>query len=109
MPSLRRWGRLLQARLSLPRGDHRRACPALGSRCTCRRSSRPEDGKGHYLAILNHGDTALNVDLGWNEVGLALGQAYHLRDLWDRRDLGSAPSLKLALPPHACALYRVSR
>jgi hypothetical protein len=71
-------------------------------------SARPEDEKGYYLAIFNRGESALDIDLEWNEVGLALGKAYHLRDLWERRDLGSAASLKLALAPHACTLYRVS-
>jgi alpha-galactosidase len=66
------------------------------------------DGKGYYLAIFNRGESPLDIDLGWNEVGLGLGKAYHLRDLWERRDLGSATSLKLTLPPHACVLYRIS-
>jgi len=71
-------------------------------------SARPEDGKGYYLAIFNRGESALDIDLGWNEVGLGLGKAYHLRDLWERRDLGAATSLKLTLSPHACVLYRIS-
>jgi len=71
-------------------------------------SARPEDGKGYYLGIFNRGESPQDIDLGWNELGLGLGKAYHLRDLWERRDLGPAMSLKLTLPPHACALYRIS-
>jgi hypothetical protein len=71
-------------------------------------SARPEGGKGHYLAIFNRGESVQDIDLGWNEVGLVLGKVYNLRDLWERKDLGSATSLKLTLQPHACVLYRVS-
>ena len=70
-------------------------------------SASQEDGKGHYLAIFNRGETELKVALGWNEVGLRLGHAYQVRDLWERRDIGSSNSLKLTVPPHACVLYRL--
>ncbi len=71
-------------------------------------SARPEDGRGQYLAIFNRGESAQDIQMDWNEVGLVLAKAYKLRDLWERKDLGSATSLKLSLPPHACALWRVS-
>jgi hypothetical protein len=71
-------------------------------------SARPEDGRGHYLAIFNRGEGAQNIELEWNEVGLALRKAYTLRDLWEHKDLGFASSLKLTLQPHASVLYRVS-
>ena len=71
-------------------------------------SARSEDGRSHYLAIFNRGESRLKIDLGWNEVGLVSGEAYNLRDLWNRKDLSSATSLELALQPHACVLYRAS-
>ena len=70
-------------------------------------SARPEDGKGHYLAIFNRGEAAQTIDLDWNEVGLELHKAYKLYDLWEHKDLASATSLKLTLQAHACVLYRV--
>ena len=70
-------------------------------------SAKPEDGKGHYLAVFNRADGAQDIALEWNEVGLRLHQPYQVRDLWERKDLGSASSLKLTLQPHACVLYRV--
>jgi len=70
--------------------------------------ARPEYGRGHYLAIFNRGEGAQNIELEWNEVGLAVHQAYVLRDLWEHKDLGPATSLKLTLQPHASVLYRVS-
>jgi len=71
-------------------------------------SAEPEDAKGRYLGIFNRGDGELKVALGWNEVGLRLGHAYRVRDLWERRDMGSSTSLQLTLPPHACALYKLT-
>jgi hypothetical protein len=71
-------------------------------------SAKPADGKGHYLGIFNRGEEAEDIAMEWNELGLTSGKAYKLRDLWQRKDLGSATSLKLKLQPHACALYRAS-
>ena len=71
-------------------------------------SARPEDGKGHYLAIFNRGDAAEDIDMEWNELGLVTGKGYKLRDLWEHKDLAPATSLKLKLQPHACLLYRAS-
>jgi len=70
-------------------------------------TARPENGKGHYLAIFNRGDSVENIALEWNEVGLALDKGYALRDLWEHKDLGRASSIKLTLQPHDCVLYRV--
>ena len=82
--------------------------PLITTNATVIWSAKPEDGRGHYLAIFNRGESPQNVLLGWNEVGLVLGKAYNLRDLWEHKDLGPASSLKLSLQPHACVVYRVS-
>jgi hypothetical protein len=71
-------------------------------------SARPENGKGHNLAIFNRSEAAADIALEWNEVGLAAGKGYRLRDLWEHKDLVSASSLKLKLQPHACVLYLAS-
>jgi hypothetical protein len=71
-------------------------------------SARSEDGKGHYLAIFNRAEAAEDIALEWNELGLTSGKSYRLRDLWERKDLGSVTSLKLKLQPHSCVLYRAS-
>lgn len=71
-------------------------------------SAQPENEKGHYLAVFNRGDVPQDIALEWNEVGLVSHTPYKLRDLWERKDLGSASSLKLTLRPHACVLYRIS-
>jgi alpha-galactosidase len=71
-------------------------------------SAKPETGDGYYLAVFNRADQEWEIALQWNEVGLVSGHAYKLRDLWERKDLGTAISLKLSLQPHACVLYRVA-
>jgi hypothetical protein len=68
--------------------------------------SRPEAAPGYYFAIFNRGDAANTVRYAWNELGLA-SKAYRVRDLWEHKELGTAASLKLTLPPHACVAYRV--
>jgi hypothetical protein len=66
----------------------------------------PESGGGRYVAVFNLGDAAQEVNYSWKD--LALPQGTHvLRDLWGRKDLGKAASLKTTLPAHASLLYRV--
>jgi alpha-galactosidase len=71
-------------------------------------TARPETGTGTYLAVFNRGNGELELHLGWNELGLKLGRAYKLRDLWERKDLAPATELGLKLAPHNCVLYRAS-
>jgi hypothetical protein len=72
-------------------------------------SATAETGDGRYLAIFNRGDEKLDIALQWNELGLLSGRAYKLRDLWEHKDVGTATSLRLALGPHACALYLATK
>jgi alpha-galactosidase len=68
------------------------------------------DGPGDaakYVAVFNTGDTAVNVALKWDQVGVDAKQAM-VRDLWMQRDLGRQATLSTALPPHASVLYKVS-
>jgi hypothetical protein len=46
------------------------------------------------------------VNYSWKDLGLPAG-AHVIRDLWARRDLGKAASLKTTLPAHASMLYRM--
>jgi alpha-galactosidase len=63
--------------------------------------------KGHYVAVFNVGPEAQKLHLDWKELGLEAG-TYHIRDLWERKDLGPAKSLDLTLPSHACVLYALA-
>jgi alpha-galactosidase len=69
-------------------------------------TARPEEGTGHYVAIFNLADHAQDVTYSWKDLGLPEGN-HAVRDLWARKDLGSATSLKTSLAAHATMLYRV--
>jgi alpha-galactosidase len=69
-------------------------------------TARPEEGTGHYVAIFNLADQAQDVTYSWKDLGLPEGN-HAVRDLWARKDLGSATSLKTSLTAHATMLYRV--
>jgi hypothetical protein len=68
--------------------------------------AKPESGGGDYLAVFNLGDKTQQVSCSWKDLGLPEG-SHAVRDLWARKDLGSAPSLKTELPAHGTKLYRV--
>jgi hypothetical protein len=65
------------------------------------------DAGSHYVAAFNLQDSGQTVDYPWKELGLN-GAHYSMRNLWERKDLGAASSLRLNLPPHGSVLYRVS-
>ncbi|MGB6025162.1 MAG: glycoside hydrolase family 27 protein, partial [Candidatus Sulfotelmatobacter sp.] len=62
---------------------------------------------GYYLAVFNIGDAEQVVHYDWKDLGLS-GRSYKLRDLWERKNVGSAPSLSVKLRPHASVLYRLT-
>ena len=62
---------------------------------------------GQYIAIFNISPSETALRYEWKELGLS-SNAYQLRDLWQHKDLGSADSLTVTLPPHASVLYRLS-
>jgi len=59
-----------------------------------------------YVAVFNIGDSAESVELSWSEAGIPAKQAT-IRDLWARKDQGSQDHIRVTLPPHASALYKV--
>lgn len=65
------------------------------------------DKDGYYVAVFNLQDSTQTVECSWQNAGLK-GARYVLRDLWEHKNLGSAPLLKVSLPAHGSALYRVS-
>ena len=70
--------------------------------------SRPQRGGGWYLAAFNLADRARTLKLPWRALSLP-GRRYRLRDLWQRRSLGSAGALRVRLAAHGAVLYRVWR
>ena len=70
-------------------------------------TARPDAGDDRYLAVFNLDEHEQKVHYDWKELGLT-GPKFQLRDLWERKDLGTATSLSVTLPPHGCTLYRLS-
>ena len=62
--------------------------------------------EGYYLAVFNIGNSEQTVHYEWKDLGLR-DASYKVRDLWERKDAGSAPSLTVKLRPHASVLYRL--
>jgi alpha-galactosidase len=66
----------------------------------------PESGGGEYVAVFNLGDAVQEVNYSWRDLGSPEG-THAIRDLWARKGLGKAASLKGSLRAHASMLYRV--
>ncbi|NUS21129.1 MAG: glycoside hydrolase family 27 protein [Mesorhizobium sp.] len=70
-------------------------------------TARPVSGAGRYLALFNTTDKerATGIDFRW----LNIPSTVRVRDLWQRRDIGSASRhFSAMLPPHGAGLYRLS-
>jgi alpha-galactosidase len=68
------------------------------------RGSQYKDSQ--YLAVFNLSESTAILSYAWKDLGLN-GKAYLMRDVWERKDMGSAGSLAVTLPPHGSVLYRV--
>lgn len=66
------------------------------------------DDEQALTAFFNLSDDVLSLELSWADVGLPVAE-HAVRDLWKRKDLGGAKSLRIKLEPHASALYKVSK
>lgn len=60
----------------------------------------------HYLAVFNISDKEQTLRYKWKDLGLA-GASYKVRDLWERKNVGTAKELSVKLAPHASVLYRI--
>ena len=65
---------------------------------TARPQSGRDSGRDRYVAIFNISDTAQTVHYAWSDIGLS-ARGYRLRDLWTHKDIGSAASVEITLPP----------
>ena len=64
--------------------------------------------QGYFLAVFNLGESERTLHYEWESLGLPKSN-YRIRDLWKRKELGSAASLTVKLKPHASVLYQVDR
>ena len=70
------------------------------------RAEVPES-RERYLAVFNLDSQRRDVALGLKDLGV-LSLRAGIRDLWARADLGASDTLRLSLPAHGSALYRVT-
>jgi alpha-galactosidase len=63
--------------------------------------------KTQYVAAFNRGDSAAEVHYSWKELGLS-ESAYAVRNLWERKKIGSADNLVTTLPAHGCVLLELT-
>ena len=69
-------------------------------------TSKPDDGRGYYIAVFNLADQEHTLTYAWKKLGLPKA-TYSVRNLWSSTDLGDAVRLTVNLRPHASVLYRV--
>jgi hypothetical protein len=68
--------------------------------------SRPDDGVGAYLALFNLSEAQKSITYPLQAIGAGKTN-FNVRDLWEHKDVGSKDTLKVTLPPHASALFRL--
>jgi hypothetical protein len=59
-----------------------------------------------YVALFNLSDQAQTISYPLQSLGLSTSGA--VRDLWEHKDLGKQDLLKVALKPHASAIYKIT-
>ncbi|HKE34526.1 MAG TPA: glycoside hydrolase family 27 protein [Candidatus Acidoferrum sp.] len=69
--------------------------------------ARAAESEEYYLAIFNLDALSQELHYSWKDLELPDGK-YRLRDLWERKDLGSFESFTVTLQPHASGLYRAA-
>jgi alpha-galactosidase len=57
----------------------------------------------HLVAVFNLRDVPATITETWSQLGLDK-KSYRVRDLWQREDVGTQPSLLVSLPAHGAAL-----
>jgi len=70
--------------------------------------ARPASGDGYYLAVFNLDGVPQTLHYSWKDAGLPK-RKYHVRDLWEHKDLAPMKSLVVTLSPHASVLYKLSK
>jgi len=68
--------------------------------------AKPESGGRAYVALFNLDDKPQAIEYPLQALGLS-GTAFAVRDLWERKDLGTMDQLRVTLRPHASILYRL--
>jgi alpha-galactosidase len=61
-----------------------------------------------YLAIFNLDNVVSKFEYSWKDLGFDTAKTYQLRDLWERRNVGTAKSIAVTVPAHGVVLYGIS-
>lgn len=69
-------------------------------------TARPENSDNYYVAVFNLSDKQQEAAYAWRDLGLDR-TSFSVRDLWERKGIGSASELRVTLKPHASALWRL--
>lgn len=70
--------------------------------------ARPLDGGEFAVALLNSGETPVEITASLEEVGATEG-SWTARDLWSHEDLGPVSQLTSVVEPHGVTLIRLTR
>jgi alpha-galactosidase len=69
---------------------------------------KPLKDGSRAVAVFNEGNAARNVTVNGLELGLKASTNYRVRDLWQHTDAQGDGTLKINLPAHATAMYRIT-
>jgi alpha-galactosidase len=71
--------------------------------------ARELSGGAYAVLLLNRGAVPTTVRVIWDDLGVTGSRNAHVRDLWERSDLGDHDGWYVrTLAPHACALLKVA-
>jgi alpha-galactosidase len=70
---------------------------------------KPLKDGSRAVVVFNENDAARPVAVAASEIGLKPDMQYELRDLWAHTQANGDGSIKVELPAHATAMYRISR
>lgn len=70
-------------------------------------TAKGDEGK-QWLALFNLEDNAIDFGAGLQRYGLEPG-VYHVRDVWENRDLGTTMRVKGTIPAHGVLLFALER
>jgi hypothetical protein len=80
--------------------------PVIATDATMVWLAESEPQASYYLAVFNRSESAQKLHYAWKD--LTLGESeYSVRDLWERKDLGSAGALAVTVPAHGTVFYRL--
>jgi len=69
---------------------------------------KPLKDGSEAVVVFNESDSAQDASVGAAEIGLNKAGNYRLRDLWAHTDATGDGSIKVHLPAHGSAMYRIS-